>query len=535
MRVVFYNGNVYTGELPLVSAFIVEDGRFTDVGSDEAILKAAEPGDNLINLNGDFVCAGFNDSHMHLLNFGLTLSYAPLYRNTESLKAVMDCMREHLRLHPVSEGQWLCGRGWNQDFFKDTTRMPSRWDLDEVSRDVPIMITRTCGHCCVVNSKLLELAGITSETESPSGGRIGVENGEIDGRLYDNAMDILDVCRPIPTKEDIKRMILLAASELNRYGITSAQTDDYCVFRDVPADVVNSAYRELEKAEMLTVRVCEQCNFTEPEALKAFIASGETEKGSDFFKTGPLKLLGDGALGSRTAHLSKPYKGTDSYGFSLFSPEHMKRMVACANAHGMDAAIHAIGDACLDEVLDAIECALRENPRPEHRHGVVHCQVSRADQLERMIRLGVHIYAQTIFLDYDNHIIEKLVPDDLAKTSYCWKTLLKNGLNVSNGSDCPVELPDVMKGIECAVTRTSMDGTGPYLPDEAFTVREAIDSFTSSSAIASHDECIKGTIKKGMLADFVILGANPFDADARAIHRIPVKATFVGGREVFRA
>ena len=200
----------------------------------------------------------------------------------------------------------------------------------------------------------------------------------------------------------------------------------------------------------------------------------------------------------------------------------------------MQIAIHAIGDACLDQVLDAIEQALKEHPREDHRHGVVHCQVSRLDQLERIRRLQMHVYAQSVFLDSDNHIVNRLLRPELAASSYSWKTLLRSGVSVSNGSDCPVEPPDVMKGIECAVTRCSLDGTGPSLPREAFTVQEALDSFTFRSAEASFDENRKGRIREGYLADFVILGQDPFRCEPRQLHSIPVLASYLNGVCVYR-
>ena len=248
------------------------------------------------------------------------------------------------------------------------------------------------------------------------------------------------------------------------------------------------------------------------------------------FRIGPLKMVGDGSLGSRTAHLSVPYRGGNGgRGYSLFSDEHMNAMVSYAHAHGMQVAIHAIGDACLDQVLNAMELALREHPRADHRHGVVHCQVSRLDQLERIRALHLHVYAQSIFLDYDNHIVNRLLPPALAQSSYSWKTLLESGVSVSNGSDCPVELPNVMAGIECAVTRQSLDGTGPYLPHEAFSVQEALDSYTSHGAEASFDEHRKGRIREGYLADFVILGQDPFQCEPRQIHSIPILASYLNG------
>jgi predicted amidohydrolase YtcJ len=185
-------------------------------------------------------------------------------------------------------------------------------------------------------------------------------------------------------------------------------------------------------------------------------------------------------------------------------------------------------------VLNAIENALNEHPRFDHRHGIVHCQISRKDQLDRMIRLNLHIYAQSVFLDYDNHIVEVRVGKDLASTSYSWKTLKDAGLSVSNGSDAPVEVPDALRGIECAVTRTSLDGTGPYLPEEAFSVKEAIDSFTIESARASFEEDFKGLIKKGYLADFVVLDENLFAIDPKKIHEVKVLKTFLNGKCVYQ-
>ena len=542
MRTAYYNGQVYTGKLPLQEAFLVEDGRFGRTGSDAQILALLEPGERKIDLKGRFVCPGFKDSHMHLLSFGNTLYGAKLGEHTTSLRELLDYLKEYLEEKRPAPGQWIKGRGWNQDYFRDAERMPDRHDLDGVSAEVPIVITRTCGHSCVVNSPALKAAGISRNTPDPEGGAIGRDaGGEPDGRLYENAIGLLDAARPAPGREEIRQMLTLAMEEANRYGITSVQTDDYSTFGSVSWELINDVYRELEAEDRLTVRVTEQANLPELSDLKALIErevpyrkNKSLREGGPGFQIGPLKLLGDGSLGSRTAHLSLPYPGSGGEcGFSLFSPEYLKEMVAFAHDHGMPAIVHAIGDACLDEVLDAIESALKKNPGADRRHGIVHCQISRRDQLERMAGLGVHIYAQSIFLDYDNHIVEKLVPEELARTSYSWKTLRKMGLCVSNGSDCPVELPDVMKGIQCAVTRRSMDGTGPYLPEEAFTVQEALESFTSAGARASFEENEKGCIREGQLADFVILSDNPFETDPGKLSGILVLETVLGGRSVY--
>jgi len=536
MKTIYTGGKVYTGALPLVSAFAVEDGRFLFAGSDEEAKALMTEGDTLMDLGGRFVCAGFNDSHMHLVNFGQAASAAMLAQHTSSLEDLLQCLRDFRAEHPVREGGWLVGRGWNQDYFSGEKVMPTRWDLDKVATDVPIIITRACGHSCVVNSKALELIGVTPDTQPPQGGAIGVENGELDGRFYDGAMVLVRSAMPTADKEAVKDMMRLACRMLNSYGVTSSQTDDYTSIQGVDWKTINEAYKELEESGELTVRVYEQSNFKTLDSLKEFVESGHvTGVGSDMFKIGPLKLLGDGSLGSRTAYMSVPYADDPStQGLALFTQEEFNDMISYANAHNMQVAVHCIGDGTLDRVLNAVDKALQENPRPDHRHGIVHCQISRADQLQRMIDLDMHIYAQSIFLDYDIRIVEQLVGKERASTSYSWKTLKEGGCSVSNGTDCPVELPFALGGIQCAVTRQNLAGDyGPYLPQEAFTVQEALDSYTIESAVASFEESVKGKIQPGMLADFVVLGDDPFTVDPHHIKDIPVQATFLGGKQVY--
>ena len=534
MRTLYRNGNVYTGTLPLADTFAVEDGRFVFAGAG----ADAPDCDETVDLGGAFVCAGFNDSHMHLLNFGQSLTMAELASHTDSLAGMLEYLRSYAAALPTGAGRWIRGRGWNQDYFTDERRMPDRHDLDKVSRDVPVVIVRCCGHCLSVNSAALAACGITERTPCPEGGRIGMADGEPDGLFYDDAMTLIYSRLPLPEPEEIKDMLRRGCAALNRYGVTSVQSDDYCVFRDVPWETVNRAYRELEAAGELTVRVYEQSNFTSVPQLEAFIAAGcVTGAGSDRFRIGPLKLLGDGSLGARTAWLSRPYADDPTTrGIPIFTQEQMDDLVGCAHAHGMQVAVHAIGDATLDMVINAVEKAQARHPRDDCRHGVVHCQISRPDQLRRMAEMGIHIYAQSIFLDYDIHIVEPLVGPELAQSSYSWKTLMDSGCSVSNGSDCPVELPDVMAGIQCAVTRSTLrDHLGPYLPDQAFSIQEALDSYTIHGAEASFEENVKGRIAPGYLADFVVLGNDPFRTDPFALRDIPVLATYLAGECVYRA
>ena len=537
MKTIYYNGRVYTGKLPLVQAFAVEGDKFTFTGSDEQALALLAEGDEKVDLGGKFVCAGFNDSHMHLLNYGQSLNMAPLYAHTGSLEEMLTCLKDFMAVNPGIRGAWLMGRGWNQDYFSDVSRMPTRWDLDTVSTQVPICAVRACGHALVLNSKAIELLGITSDTPQPEGGQIVLENGVPNGIFFDNAMEPIYESIPAPGREELKNMIRSACKALNAYGVTSSQSDDYCVFRTVHWNEINEAYRELERSGELTVRVYEQSNFTDLPSLNEFVEGGNvTGAGSEFFKIGPLKMLGDGALGARTAFLSRPYADDPTTcGIPVFSQETFDELIGYANAHGMQVAVHTIGDACLDRVLSALDKALEADPRTDHRHGIVHCQICRPDQLDKMAEMKLHIYAQSIFLDYDIHIVEQRVGEELAATSYSWKTLLDKGATVSNGTDCPVELPFAMGGIQCAVTRRDLKGSvHAYLPHEAFSVQEALDSYTSAGAYASFEEGIKGRIEPGMLADFVVLGEDPFAVDPAVIKDISVDMTVVGGRMVYR-
>lgn len=532
MRIIYRNGAVYTGELPLCEAFVTEDGRFVYAGTNEGAMAFKEEGDGIRELKGRFVCAGFNDSHMHLLNYGNALRMADLSAHTTSMGGMKEYMKDFILEHNIRPGTWVKGRGWNHDYFEDGRRFPDRHDLDGISMEHPICLIRTCGHACVVNTKALELTGITKDTPQVEGGRFEVEaDGRPNGIFRENAMDLIYGRLPEPTKEDIKEMILAASHALNRCGVTSSQTDDLLAFNNVPYERVLEAYRELEAEGRMTVRVYEQSQFTTLKDLKGFLEKGyHTGWGTPWFKIGPLKMLGDGSLGARSAYLSRPYADDPSTcGIPIFTREQFEEMVGYANSHGMQVAIHAIGDGILDDILAAYEKALKECPRPNHRHGIVHCQITRPDQLRKFEELSLHAYIQSIFLDYDIHIVEERIGKERAASSYNFKTLYET-THTSNGSDCPVELPDVMKGIQCAVTRTTVkDHVGPYLMEQAMSVQQALDSFTVEGAHASFEENEKGRIAPGMAADFVVLDSNPFEVPAGELARIRVEATYVNG------
>lgn len=531
-RKTYINAAVYTGE-SFADAFTVEDGKFIAVGTLNDL--PAERGE-VIDLNGNFVCAGFNDSHMHLLNLGQTLDMANLAAHTASLEDMLGCLKAYIEENKPAVGTWVRGRGFNQDYFSGEHRFPSRYDLDTVSKDHPICITRACGHICVVNSKALEILGIDKNTPQPVGGRFNVdEQGEPTGQFFETALDMVYHAMPTPDKKSIRRMIKKGCKRLNSYGITSCQSDDYESVPGLPYTTVMETFEDMAASGELTVRVNEQAHFTNVPALSAFIEADHHKRGTNRFKNGPLKMLGDGSLGARTAYLSRPYADDPAtQGIPIYTQEQFNEMCALANRNGMPIAIHSIGDGILDRILDAYEKALEEYPRDDHRHGIVHCQITRPDQLERIKNMNLHVYAQSIFIDYDSRIVHARVGDELASTSYGAKSFIDNGVTLSNGSDAPVEDPVALRGIQCAVTRRSIGSTDiPYRPEEALSVSEAIDTFTKGAAYASFEENIKGKIQPGMLADFVVLGENPFKVDPETLHKIPVMATYLEGEQVY--
>ena len=208
-------------------------------------------------------------------------------------------------------------------------------------------------------------------------------------------------------------------------------------------------------------------------------------------------------------------------------------MVDYASSHGMQVAIHSIGDKSADMIIEAYERTLTRHPRTDHRHGIVHCQITRPDILDKFKELELQAYIQSIFLDYDIMIVEERVGHERAQTSYAFKTLFDVS-HASNGSDCPVELPDVLKGMQCAVTRCSTHGQGPYIPSQALSVEEAIQSFTIHGAYASFEENLKGSIEVGKAADFVVLEQSPFKTDTDKIKDIKVCATYLNGRCIYK-
>lgn len=529
MITIYQNGIIYTGE-QFIDSFAVKDGCFIKVPD---VSKLNIEDYEIVDLKQHFVLPGFNDSHMHLLNLGCFLKQVDLSKHTSSLSDVLDALKT--KSLELDENQWLEGRGWNQDYFTDENRFINRYDLDKVSLTMPICITRACGHVCVVNSKVLSMLGLKDHAIELDDGFMDVdEDGKPLGIFRENAIALLAKVKPIYTKEDIKERILLASQKVNSYGIASCQSDDLLTLDNVTYDDVITAYQELEADHNLNVRINEQSQFISKESYESFLEKGYTTGvGSEYFKIGPLKMIVDGSLGARTALMLEPYNDDPTTrGIEIINHEDLLDMMFLASKHHMQIAVHAIGDGAFESVLSAYETLL-QNDTSDHRHGIVHCQITNDNQIKRFAKLHLHAYIQSIFLDYDIHIVENRV-GDRALESYQFKHYLDLGCHVSNGSDCPVEMPNVLGGMQCSITRMTLkDHLGPYLLEEGCTVKQAIASFTSEGAYASFEENRKGKIQEGMYADFVVLDQNLFEIDPMQFNQVNILATYLAGKKVY--
>lgn len=530
MTTCYENARVFTADECAANCFVVVGGVFAFVGTAQDAHRAY-PDAQRVDLNGQFVCPGFNDTHIHLLTLGCMLTQAQLA--VDSLAHLRDALDEYARTHP--QEAWVLGQNWNQDDFTDEARYPTREDLDRVCPDRPCLISRACGHVAVANSRALLLAGIDMQARFVDGGRIVTdEAGRPTGVLEENAINLITDLIPAPNMQQIKNSLLRAMAYVNRFGITSVHSDDFCSTK-APFEDVIAAYLSLKAEGKMTVRVTQQCRLPDLETLRRFLSLGyKTGWGDVWYRMGPLKLIADGSLGTHTALMNAPYDDVpDTRGIGVYTQEALDELVLTAHKAGMQIAIHAIGDGAADRVLNAIERAQALFPRGDARHGIVHAQVFTQAQAARMKRLGMHAYIQPIFLDYDATIVHSRL-GSRADEAYPAASLLRRGITISGGSDSPVEPPDVLTGIQCAITRKPVTRPlpAPYLPGEAFSLRDALLCFTAFGAYPSFEEGVKGRIAPGMLADFTVLSIDPFETDPSFLHRIPVSQTVVGGKTV---
>lgn len=541
MDLILYNTRAWTGDprRPWASGVAVRGGRIAAVGGDE-IRDLAGPDTALLDLGGLPLLPGLEDSHLHLAETGRGMEVADL-SPAASIAEMGAILQAFIRERQLPPGRLVLGWGWNQDKLP-SRRMPTLPELDGMAPGHPLVLTRVCQHIAAANSAAMALGGIDQNTPDPVGGEIGRDGaGRPDGIFRENAMELLPQTDTGPiTKEDLCRWLKNAAGKAASLGLTAVHSDDLCTVPGLSWREVLDAYRRLAQRGELPVRVVEQCLFPSTEALEAFFAEGYHPGWTEGnFTIGPVKIVSDGSLGARTALLTRPYADDPEAGVGMATipREVMEDLVLAAHRHGMGAVIHAIGDGAIDLALDAIQRAKESFPeiRETPSHGIVHCQITRPDQLRRIRELEVQVLAQPVFLEYDLHMADLRVGEALGRTSYAWRTLAQLEVPLSAGSDSPIESMDPFGNLYCAVTRRDYRGepSEGWHPWECLTLEQALSAATAGAAFAGGMGEVWGRIAPGLLADFTLPDRDIFSLPPEELLHTAAAMTVVGGRIIY--
>ena len=533
---IFYNGQIKTmdDQYPMVSAVAVKNGIVMAVGSDEEMKALAGPATEMVDLKGAFMCPGLIDSHMHLLLLSNKLRRTDI-GVAKTFKECMDIMAKAAEAKKGTNG-WAMGIGFNQDDWTDCNEVPTRLDLDKACGDVPAYIERACGHIATLNTKAMELMGMMNEKEGESQYKLRYfEDGTPNGVLCEDTVRLVEEYFPVPTVPEMKELILMGANYIASKGLAGVHSDDLNLVvpvKDMP--VILQAYKELSEADELPIRVHQQCRMLNLPMIEKFCSEYKVRtKWGKNFTIGDIKIMGDGSLGAHTAVLRGEYKNApDDHGIPLHDDEELYAMFRVAHNAGYPIVVHVIGDGAMDQVVNGYELVMNENPKPNMRHGIIHCQIMDEAQQDRFVKLNLLAYAQPVFVRYDSQIVDDCVGSELAKTSYNWRRYIDLGVHMSGGSDCPVEDCDPLANMYYAVTRMGMDGK-PWYPENAVTMEEALRMFTIEGAYSAFEEAERGSITIGKYADFTVLDKNIMENPPEELLNTEVLMTVVNGKTVY--
>ena len=537
---IYIHGNVYTG-IPSREAFgsiareeaiAVRGDRIQAVGKDLEIQRLKGPHTEVINLAGHFIMPGFNDAHLHLADAGRQKLSVDLtgVKTRDEFRA-----RLQAKIDTAKPGDWILGGGWDETMWP-VPAMPSRWDLDEVSGDHPVLLDRVDGHLAVANTRALQLANITIASRDPEGGKIDRNaDGEPSGILRDTAQRAVLAVLPKATHEKLRQNIEVVLTDLAEHGVTSAQ--------DYSPDWENfQIYEELEKEGKLTVRISEWLPFDD--SIDELKKKRDSHSQSDLMlHTGMLKGFMDGSLGGHTAALLAPYADDPANsGLPRYEAATLNQMATERVLEGFQLGFHAIGDKGVQLALDAYavaEKAAREqkvkaaNGGDDYRLRIEHAQVTTEPQIKRFKKLKVIPSMQPSHLLTDMRWAQDRLGPKRASTSYAWADFVNEGVPLAFGTDYPVEPVTPFRGLYAAETRTSEDGSQQYFPQQKLSMDQAIAAYTSGSAFAEFEEKEKGTLAPGMLADFVVLDRDITAVVPEKVLATRVLRTVVGGKTVF--
>jgi predicted amidohydrolase YtcJ len=518
---------------PAAEAVAIRAGRLVAVGSTREVLELAGPRTRRIELAGRTLLPGFIDAHCHPLLAGAELIRCPLHELPDSKEAYLTAIREYAEGHPDLE--WIVGSGWYMSVFPGGT--PSRHDLDAVVPDRPAMFTNRDGHGAWVNTRALEVAGITEDTPDPPDGRIERDaDGSASGTLHEGAMALVQPQVPM-TMDELTEGFGLAQAYLHRLGITAWQE---AIVTPPGLDV----YRFLAESGRLTARVI-ACQWWDRERgddqIEGFVEERARSR-IGRLEAGTVKIMADGVCENFTASVLEPYldangRPTDNRGIDFVDPELLKGYVTKLDALDFQVHFHALGDRAVRQALDAVEVARDVNGMTDTRPHLAHLQLVDPTDWPRFRELGAGANIQPLWACADQQMRDLTLPflrPERAALSYPIGSMHRAGARLVGGSDWAVSTPNVMEEVEVAVTRVSPQHRDlpPFLPDEAIDLETALRAFTMGSAWACHREDTTGSIEAGKLADLVVMDRDIAHEPANRLGDARVLLTLVEGEVV---
>ena len=530
---VLRHATIYTVDSahPVAQAVAVRDGKLVYVGTDAGVARYIGTATRTLDLNGRFVFPGFVDAHGHFPGIGereMTLNLEGTRTKQAFLARVEAAVRQK------KPGEWVVGRGWIETFWTPPV-FPSRQDLDRIAPNNPVYLTRADGHASVVNSAALRLAGITGTTSSPAGGRINLDgDGQPTGMLIDHAQGLVALLVPRPTSAQLDSALMLASQRELSLGWTQVQ-DAHGTWAEV------ERMRRLFRSGDIRIRIYKTINGPGREADQLIAQGPGPTEFNDHFQVRDIKLVMDGALGSRGAALLEPYSDDPTTrGLITTDTVAVKEMLPRALRAGIQVETHAIGDRANRITLDLYQAALKAVPPGERRirnprWRIEHSQIVSPSDLPRFKQLDLIASMQPSHAIGDLFFAPSRLGEARLKGAYAWETFFKLGVPVAGGTDAPVERGEPMIEFYAAVARKSLDGrSGPdWHPEERVTREQALRMFTWFPAYAAFEEDRHGSLVVGKAADFTVLDQDIMKIPEARIPATQNVMTIIGGEIVF--
>ncbi|MEP6741103.1 MAG: amidohydrolase, partial [bacterium] len=532
---VLKNGNIYTvnERQPHAEAVAVKGDRIVFVGSNRDAQKFIGKNTRVIDFKEQTVVPGMADAHHHLEGVG----FREMTLNLEGVNSLEEFLAKvKVRVDQAHPGEWVTGRGWIETFWTPPV-FPTRWDLDKISPNNPVVLTRADGHGIVVNTTALKVAGIDKNTPSPFGGEISKDKktGEPNGMLLDAAQGLVRSHVPPTTAADAERAIVLGVNRDVSLGWTEVQ-DPGGSYQDI------DLYKKLYAAGQIKLRIYKAVSAPGEEAQRLFHDGPIKGAYGNRLTVRTIKLYADGSLGSRSAALLAPYSDApDTSGFLTVKEETLQPILQDALRKGIQVQTHAIGDRGNRFIIDEYEKAMNAVPKAEWkikapRWRVEHSQIVNPVDIPRFAKLGIIPSMQASHAIGDLHFAPARLGIERLKGAYAWQSFIKSGSIVPGGSDAPVERGEPMIEFYAAVARKDLKGFSGegWHPEEALTREQAIKMFTIWAAYAAFEEELRGSIEVGKLADFTILSADIMKIPEAEILKTRCLMTIIGGESVYQ-